>query len=133
MTATHTPGQTTETPHRASQDFTQQVQQVNLDEECLGLIQEAAGNPSRRAAKTVSKNSSITVTLLALSAGTEIKDHKAHGPAVLQTIRGEVTVLLKDSRLDLPLGRVVTLAGQVPHYLSASVDSVVMLVVASDH
>ena len=132
MTATHTPGQTTETAHRAPQDFTQQVQQVNLDDECLGLLKEAAGNPSRRAAKTVSKNSSITVTLLALSAGTEIKDHKAHGPAVLQTIRGEVSVLLQDSRLDLPVSRVVTLASQVPHYLTASVDSVVMLVVASD-
>ncbi len=50
----------------------------------------------------------------------------------LQTIRGQVRLSLKDTELELPAGQIVTLASRVPHYLSARVDSVVLLVVAAD-
>ena len=39
-------------------------------------------------------------------------------------------VSLNDTEVELPAGQLVTLASQVPHDLSAKVDSVVLLVVA---
>jgi hypothetical protein len=41
-----------------------------------------------------------------------------------------VSVSLNDTEVELPAGQLVTLASQVPHDLSAKVDSVVLLVVA---
>jgi len=132
MSETHVPGQTTQTPQRAPQDFTQPVHHLNLDEDCTRLIKEASINPSHRAAKTVSKDSSMSVAIVAITGGTEIKDHSAHGSALLQTLRGHVSISLKDTGIELPAGQLVTLASQVPHRLSAKVDSVVLLVVAGD-
>ena len=132
MTATHTPGQTTETPRRAPQDFNQPTHHVSLDAECDGLLEEAGANPSRRAAKTLSKDPSMTVALLAMRGGAEIKDHRAHGSALLQVIRGDVTVSLKAGHVSLSPGHVLALASQVPHGLTTTVDSVVLLVVAAD-
>lgn len=132
MTATHTPGHTTETQKRAPQDFNQPTHHVGLEAECDRLLEEAAANPSHRAAKTLSKNPSMSVALLAMRAGAVIKDHRAHGSALLQTIRGDVTVALAAGDVSLSPGHVLALASQLPHGLTTSVDSVVLLVVAAD-
>ena len=132
MSETHIPGQTIQTLQRAPQDFTQPVHHLDLDEEGARLLQEASTNPSHRAAKTLSKDSSMSVAIIAITGGTEIKDHSAHGSALLQTLRGHVSISLKDAEVELPAGQLVTLASQVPHDLSAMVDSVVLLVVAGD-
>jgi len=132
MTETHTPGQTTQTEKRSPQDFTQAVHHLDLDRECAGLLEEAASNPSHRAAKTLSKDSSMSVAILAIISGTEIKDHRAHGSALVQTLRGLVSISMKDAEMLLPAGQAVTLASQVPHGLSATVDSVVLLVVTGE-
>jgi len=70
------------------------------------------------------------VAIIAITGGTEIKDHSAHGSPLLQTLRGQVSVSLNDTEVELPAGQLVTLASQVPHDLSAKVDRVVLLVVA---
>jgi quercetin dioxygenase-like cupin family protein len=97
-----------------------------------GCWRKPSTNPSHRAAKTLSKDSSMSVAILAITGGTEIKDHNAHGSALLQTLRGQVSIFLTDTVVELPPGQLVTLAGKVPHYLSATVDNVVLLVVAAD-
>ena len=132
MSETHTPGQTTQPPQRPPQDVIQPVHHLDLDEECARLLQEASTNPSHRAAKTLSKDSSMSVAIVAITGGTEIKDHSAHCSALLQTLRGQVSISLKDTEVQLLAGQVVTLASQVPHGLRATVDSVVLLVVAGD-
>jgi quercetin dioxygenase-like cupin family protein len=133
MTEPHVPGQTTPTPQRRSQDFTQPVQHMDLDQECTRLLAEAAANASNRAAKTLSKDASMSVEIVAISAGSEIKDHRAHGSSLLHALRGSVTVSLKDSEIELPAGQLVTLASHLDHHLSAKVDSVVLHVIASGH
>ena len=133
MTEPHIPGHTTPTPQRPAQDFTQPVQHVDLDDECSKLLAEAAANASHRAAKTLSKDASISVEIVAISAGTAIKDHQAHGSSLLQTLRGSVTVSLQDSETELPAGQMLTLASHLDHHLSTKVDSVVLHVVASGH
>jgi quercetin dioxygenase-like cupin family protein len=67
-----------------------------------------------------------------MTAGTEVRDHRAHGSAILQTLRGQVTVSLTDTELQLQPGQLVALARQVPHWLRADVDSVALLVVTAD-
>lgn len=132
MTATHVPGKTTETPQRPPQDFTQSIQHLDLQDECARLLAEAAINPSHRAAKTLSKDSSMSVTILAITKGTGIQDHPAHGSAVLQTLVGQVRVSVSNTEIDLPTGHMITLASHVPHQLSAAVDSAVLFVVTGD-
>jgi quercetin dioxygenase-like cupin family protein len=133
MTESHVPGHTTPTPQRPSQDFTLPVQHLDLDEECAKLLAEAAANASHRAAKTLSKDASMSVEIVAISAGATIKDHRAHGSSLLQTLRGSVTVSLQDSEIELPAGQLVTLTSHLDHHLSSKVDSVVLHAVASDH
>ena len=89
MSETHIPGQTTRTAQRAPQDFTQPVHHLDLDEDCASLLEEASSNPSHRAAKTLSKDSSISVAIVAIIGG-------------------------NDTEVDLPVGQAISLASQVP-------------------
>lgn len=125
MSETHIPGQTTRTAQRAAEDFTQPVHHLDLDEDCASLLEEASSNPSHRAAKTLSKDSSMSVAIIG---GAEVRDHSAYGSALIPTLRGYVSLSVNDTEVDLPVGQ-----GQPgAHRLSATVDSVVLLVVGGE-
>ena len=114
MSETHIPGQTTRTAQRPPQDFTQPVHHLDLDEDCASLLEEASSNPSHRAAKTLSKDSSMSVAIVAIIGGAEVKDHSAYGSALIQTLRGHVSLSVNDTEVDLPVGQAISLASQVP-------------------
>ncbi len=92
---------------RAPEDYSAPIHVHKLDDEVAQLLGEAGPNPSRRAAKTLSKDSALDVVLMAILGGTVIQDHSLHGSALLQVLRG-----------------------QVPHQLAATEDTALLLVLA---
>jgi quercetin dioxygenase-like cupin family protein len=130
MNDTHEPGRTTATASREPQDFTQPVHLHNIEREMESLLIEARSNSSHRAAKTLSKDPSLNVVLMAIQGGSEIKGHSVHGSALLQNLRGQLKVQLQDREVELGAGEAISFASRVPHRLAASEDTVLLLVLA---
>lgn len=67
-------------------------------------------------------------TLIALRAGSSLREHENPGEATLQVLHGRVTLLAGEARWDCPSGDLVTIP-DARHSLDAVEDSVVLLTV----
>lgn len=91
-----------------------------------------------RAATATAGRSSVTVhggqgyalrqTLIALTAGHRLEEHRHPGEATLQVVHGSVALHARDETLRLRTGDHAVIP-DVPHDLEASEDSVVLLTV----
>ena len=64
---------------------------------------------------------------IAFKAGQEMKEHKAPFPIVVEVFDGAITFGVDGKKHDLKRGEMLTLSGNVPHDLRATVDSLVRL------
>ena len=131
MTVSHIPGRTTATASRETRDFSTPTHVYDIDREVDPIMAEAKRNPSQRAATTLSKDGALNVVLMAIAGGAEVPDHRAHGSAIVQVLRGHLRVHFSDADVDLPSGSAMSLADGVPHRLAAVTDCAMLLVVAS--
>lgn len=97
------------------------------------LLTEARRSPSGRSARTLTPGAGVPLkqTLLALTAGAQLSDHVAPGPATLFVLEGEVALTRGEQRRDLTPGMWTPIPREL-HGLEALTDAVALLTVSSD-
>ncbi|MFI2368032.1 hypothetical protein [Streptomyces sp. NPDC018833] len=95
------------------------------------LLTDAASAGSGRAARTVVALPGLRVTLLALSRGRELAEHRAPGAATLLCLSGRVTLSTADRSWPLERDDLVDIPDQ-RHQLVAETDALVLLTVRLD-
>lgn len=84
-------------------------------------------NDARIVTKVVLETSFSKEIRILLKQGQIMKEHKAPFPIIIHVLEGEIDFGADGSTAVLKKGDVVTLAGNVPHDLSAKSDSIVRL------
>jgi quercetin dioxygenase-like cupin family protein len=104
-------------------------QGITLPDLAHELLAEAAGQHSRRSARTVASGSSMRATVIALLGGAGLAEHEAPPAATLQVLTGSVDLVAGERRWPLGTGDLAAIP-QERHSLLASTDAVVLLTVA---
>ena len=107
-----------------------QVLRFDLKERAREILRAARETNAGRAAETLVKEGPLRLTILGFTAGSLMRDHRAHEPASLEVIDGLVTVRTADGAEDLRSGEALVLAAQVTHSVLAKTDAVVLLTIA---
>jgi hemerythrin-like domain-containing protein/quercetin dioxygenase-like cupin family protein len=97
-----------------------------------GELQRSAPYQRGHDARTLIKHSDLRLVLIALRAGGRLHQHRTEHRISVQTLSGHVQLGLPDGVVDLPAGQVLVLDRAVPHDLSASEDSVVLLCLSGE-
>ena len=93
------------------------------------LQEFANGAKSGRAAKTLVKEGSLRITLVALAQGTSLPAHRIAGPVSIQTLRGCLRIVTDKTRVDLTTGGLVALNAGVSYTARAIADTAILLTV----
>ncbi|HWU46590.1 MAG TPA: cupin domain-containing protein [Humibacter sp.] len=96
------------------------------------LLRDAAGSTSGRAARTIHGGHGLMLrqTVIALSAGSAMAEHKSPGEASLQVLLGEIVLVTGDTRWQLMAGDFLELPPD-PHSIEAVNDAVLLLTVSN--
>jgi quercetin dioxygenase-like cupin family protein len=96
-----------------------------------GTLREfAAASKTGRAAKTLVKQGSLRITLVALRKGTALDSHQVAGPVSIQIIRGCLEITTSGGTTAVPAGGLITLDGGVAHSVTAHEDSAILITLA---
>lgn len=79
---------------------------------------------------TLVRDSSFTLLLVALKAGTGLPNHTAPGPISVLVLDGRVAFTSKGERCDLGPHELVTLPARIPHEVMALEDSAILITIA---
>jgi quercetin dioxygenase-like cupin family protein len=86
------------------------------------LAEFADGSKTGRAGKTLVKEGSLRITLVALKKGTVLPSHQVAGPVSIQTIRGCLRLTTDTGDMDLPAGALIALGPDVAYTAKAHSD-----------
>jgi quercetin dioxygenase-like cupin family protein len=86
------------------------------------LREFADDSKTGRAAKTLVKENSLRITLVALKKGTVLPSHQVAGPVSIQTLRGCLRLATDRGDMDLPAGTLIALESGVAHTAKAQTD-----------
>jgi quercetin dioxygenase-like cupin family protein len=126
----HPPGETTGTSERMPQRLAAPVLAFDLAYEMAQLHEQAAWQQGDRNAKTLVKEADFRVVLIVLRKGTRMEEHRAAGRISVQTVVGHVRIHAAGADVDLPVGRLVSLARDMPHAVEALEESAFLLTIA---
>jgi quercetin dioxygenase-like cupin family protein len=84
-----------------------------------------------RSAKTLVKEHGFSVVLTVMRSGARLQEHKAAGPLSVQTLAGHIRLHALQETIDLPLGHVVMLEGNVSHDVEAVEESAFLLTIGA--
>lgn len=104
----------------------------NLTQEIEVLNHETTWQQHGHDAKTLVKEQSFRVVLVALKKGATLHEHTAPGPLAIQVLRGAVQVAATDRAVPLSAGHLLVLESGVPHAVTALEESNFLLTVAGD-
>lgn len=85
---------------------------------------------SGHSADTIVKYPDLRIVMITMRAGAQLKEHRTAGSISVQTLSGHVALRTPDDAIDLPAGKLATVAGGVPHSVDAITDSVFLLTIA---
>lgn len=102
----------------------------SLAEEDAALRDRAADAKSGRGAKTLVKDGTLRVTLIAMRKGSALSPHQVEGVVSLHVLRGRARVSADGGSIDLPAGGMVVLQEEVPHTAEALADCALLVTVA---
>lgn len=88
--------------------------------------------PAAIVSRVLARAAGGSVTLFAFAGGQELSEHTAPFDALVQIIEGEISVTIGGNPVDLTAGEVVLMPADVPHALSAMVDSKMLLVMLKE-
>jgi quercetin dioxygenase-like cupin family protein len=81
-------------------------------------------------ADTIVKYPDLRIVLITMRAGAQLKEHRTAGSISVQTLSGHIALRTPDGIEDLPVGQLLTVAGDVPHSVDAIDDSTFLLTIA---
>jgi len=91
------------------------------------IKQEATWHNSDRNAITVFKTNGLRIVLVALHAGTKIKEHRAEGIISVQVLEGMIQFNANDQDINLARGQMLALQKGISHSVLAKEESVFLL------
>jgi quercetin dioxygenase-like cupin family protein len=94
------------------------------------LREFAEDSKTGRAGKTLVKEGSLRITLVALKKGTVLPSHHVAGPVSIQTIRGCLRLTTDKGDVDIPAGSLITLGPGVSHTAKAYDDCAMLITFA---
>ena len=106
------------------------VTALDLLDEAARLRREPTWQQSDRNAKTFVKANDLRLVLTTLKQGAIVKEHRAPGSAVVQTLSGRIRLGLPDQAVDLPVGALVVLEPNLPHDVEALEKSAFAITIA---
>jgi quercetin dioxygenase-like cupin family protein len=95
------------------------------------LRREESYRGGDRNAKTLVKEHGLSVVLTVMRSGARLQEHKTAGPLSVQTLAGHIRLHALGDTIDLPVGHVVMLEGNVSHDVEAVDESTFLLTIAS--
>lgn len=95
------------------------------------LRREESYRGGDRNAKTLVKEHGLSVVLTVMRSGARLQEHKTAGLLSIQTLAGHIRLHALGDTVDLPVGHVVALAGEVAHDVEAVEESAFLLTIAS--
>lgn len=75
--------------------------------------------PGTRVSRLALSADGVRIVVFAFDAGTELTEHTAPGPILLQALSGQLEVTVEGSPVTLNPGGVLHIAGRVPHAVRA--------------
>jgi quercetin dioxygenase-like cupin family protein len=123
-------GQTSGTDRRPPHELQEPVTALDLLDEAARLRREPTWQQGDRNAKTFVKAADLRLVLTTLKQGAIVKEHRAPGSAVVQTLSGRIRLGLPDQAVDLPAGAVVVLEPDLPHEVEALEESAFAITIA---
>ena len=93
------------------------------------LREFAESSKTGRAGKTLVKQGSLRITLVALKNGTALPSHQVAGPVSIQTLRGCLRLTTHKGDVDIPAGGLITLGPGVTHTARAHDDCAILITV----
>jgi quercetin dioxygenase-like cupin family protein len=124
------PGVTTGSPERPAEQMAAPVMPFDLAAELEGLHSERSWKAGERNAKTLVSEPDFRVVLIAMHAGTRLRQHEADALLTMQTVEGHLRVQLPDGAVDLPATHLLALERNVSHEVEAIEDSALLLTLA---
>ncbi len=103
------------------------AQLLDLEAVADRLFQELPG--SRRKTETIAREAGVSVVVMAMEAGDEIKQHLAPGAVTVHVLRGHISLNADDADFDLRPAQVVFLQPSTPHSVRAVEQSVIVLTI----
>jgi quercetin dioxygenase-like cupin family protein len=77
------------------------------------------------------KEHGLSVVLTVMQSGARLQEHKAAGPLSVQTLAGHIRLHAQQDTIDLPVGHVAMLDGNISHDVEAMEESTFLLTIAS--
>ena len=102
-------------------DFASELEQLRREESYR------AGD---RNARTLVKEGGLRIVLTVLKDGARLREHSAPGPVSVQTLDGRVRLHAAGETVDLPVGGLLALDGNVAHDVEALEESAFLLTIA---
>ena len=103
--------------------------EFDLGREIQQLQQEHTWSTGRNS-RTLVKHLDFRVVLMALKAGTRVREHKADGRISIQTVAGRISIRASERTLVLPAGSLLALDRATIHDVEALEDSAILLTIA---
>jgi quercetin dioxygenase-like cupin family protein len=100
----------------------------SLEEQMQIVRRELAENPAR-AGRTIVKEGALTVTLVGVKPGGELRPHKADGPITVQVLEGEIEFAVGEMARVLTSGTLFALEGGIQHAVKSEHGGVFLLTV----
>lgn len=105
--------------------------QFNMLEEIKQLHkQESWRRGTGRSSKTLVKYPDFRIVLVAMKAGTVMKEHRAEGRISVHTLVGRVRLKLPDQTVEVPAGQLLALDCGIPHDVEALKESAFLLTIS---
>jgi quercetin dioxygenase-like cupin family protein len=95
------------------------------------LRREESYRGGDRNAKTLVKEHGLSVVLTVMRSGARLQEHKTAGALSVQTLAGHIRLHVLQDTIDLPVGHVVMLDGNISHDVEALEESVFLLTISS--
>ncbi|MBS1688627.1 MAG: hypothetical protein JSS96_07875 [Bacteroidetes bacterium] len=103
--------------------------QIDLPKYMQEIKTEEPWHKTDRNAITIYKTEDLTIVLVALHQGAEMKPHATNGILTLQLIEGKITFGANEQEIELAQQQMVTLHENIKHSVKAESESVFLLTV----
>ena len=100
-----------------------------LDDELRIVREQLAAHPGR-IGRTLAKTGALRATLVGLSAGGELRPHKADGPISVHVLEGAVEFDVEGTSWTLPAGSLFVLEPGVMHAVRSEMGGIFLLTLA---
>jgi quercetin dioxygenase-like cupin family protein len=103
------------------------LMQFDLDGEIEKIKHEKNWMEGCQSAKTLVKSENMSLLLIAMHMGDEMKMHRFNGPITLHVVEGNIQFLTRQNCVSIKEGQLITLQKKIPHNLVAKMSSIFLL------